>query len=163
MSAEKVSHYQNFFQNIFYHSVYSIKHTDMTKRRGLFDTLTNEIVKGTGRSFGFGLGKKALKKVETSILDSSSNFRKQISKLQASGLPGTFKSSITKMYSILDGFYTEYTTSEALLQHGTYKQSDINFIEQKIDFIERFVTSEAEERAYHRLINNWGEIRNKVQ
>lgn len=130
----------------------------MPKKSGL-DLFFHELTRGAGRRAGYDFTKAVEKQAGKRIVDSNSNFRKQISKFQ---LPGTFKGAVSKMYTLIDGFYAEYSTTKAMLQTAWYLEDDIKFIEQKLTFVERLVFSDTEENAYTRLVSTWMDYKQHV-
>lgn len=130
----------------------------MPKRSGL-DLFFHELTRGAGRRAGFDLTKSLQKQAGKRIVDSNSNFRKQINKFQ---LPGTFKGAVSKMYTLIDGFYAEYSTTKAAFQTAWYLEDDIKFIEQKLTFTERLVFTDTEENAYTRLVSLWMDYKQHV-
>jgi len=125
--------------------------------KSFFDVLGREFTRGLGRKAGFQSWKAVEKQLGDIVINPNNPFRKQIERFQ---LPGTFKGGVSKIYTLIDSFNHEYTTNTAMYQKSTYLLDDILFIEEKINFLERLVTTEAEERAYDRLIDTWKEIRN---
>jgi hypothetical protein len=130
----------------------------MSKKSGL-DLFFHELTRGAGRRAGYDFTKAIEKQASKAIVNSNSNFRKQINKFQ---LPGTFKGAISKMYTLIDGFYSEYSTNKAILQTSWYLQDDIKFIEQKLTFTERLVFTDVEENAYTRLVSTWMDYKSNV-
>lgn len=130
----------------------------MPKRSSL-DLFFHELTRGAGRRAGFDLTKTLQNQAGKHIVDSNSNFRKQINKFQ---LPGTFKGAISKMYTLIDSFYAEYSTTKATFQTTWYLEDDIKFIEQKLTFTERLVFSDTEENAYTRLVSLWMDYKQQI-
>lgn len=94
-------------------------------------SLIKSFVWGLGRTAGTRSWKQIEKNLAKKVIDPNSKFRKQIQKFQ---LPGNPKSAIQKMWTLIDGFIEEYENDTSLLQQS-YKQSDIDFIERKLDRI----------------------------
>lgn len=129
-------------------------------KKGGIDILVWEVFRGAGRQLGRDLSTGAQRQIKKKVLDDQSSHRKMISKF---ALPGTFKAGMAKMYTLIDSFYSEYITTNAMFQASFYLQNDIDFIEQKIEFLDRLITTEAEERAYDRLISTWAEYKQNAK
>lgn len=123
------------------------------------DILVWEIFRGTGRQTGRQIAKEVNKQIAKRTLDTGSKFRKAMDKFE---ITATLKTSLNKMYKVIDLFQEEYTTSKAVLQRGWYLQDDIDLIETKLSHIERLVFTDAEERAYSRCIEFWADIKVEV-
>lgn len=123
-----------------------------------FDVLGWELFRGAGRQLGRDISKGIQKQVKKRILDDSSPHRKLMDRFT---LPGTFKGSVSKMYTLIDSFYNEYVTTQAMLQSSVYLKDDIEYIERKFKMVERLVFTDVEENAYHRLVDTWSDY--KVQ
>lgn len=111
-----------------------------------------EMFRGAGRQIGRDLSKELQRQVKKKVLDNESPHRKLVDRFT---LPGTFKAGTSKSYTLIDSFYNEYVTTNAMLQSSFYMQSDIEFIERKLTFLERLVFSDAESMAFERLYNTW--------
>ena len=118
-----------------------------------------EMFRGSGRQLGRDLTKELTRQVKKKVLDNDSPHRKLVNRFT---LPGTFKGATNKAYTLIDSFYNEYVTTNAMFQSSFYMQSDIDFIERKLDFISRMIFSEAEERAYSRLIDLWSDYKQQA-
>lgn len=92
-------------------------------------TLTRQIALGFGRQVGFRSAKQLEKEIAKKVIDPNSKFRKNIQRFT---LPGNPKSAIQKMWTLIDGFSEEYDDNTSMFQ-SNYKQSDIEFIEKKLD------------------------------
>jgi hypothetical protein len=101
----------------------------MTK--SFMSTLTRQIGLGFGRQVGFRSAKQLEKEIAKKVIDPNSKFRKHIQKFQLSGNP---KTAIQSMWTLIDGFSEEYAATKSLFQ-SNYKESDIEFIEKKLDRI----------------------------
>lgn len=95
-------------------------------------SLIKSFVWGLGRTAGNRSWKQIEKNLAKKVIDPNSSFRKQIQRFQ---LPGNPKAAIQKIWTLMDGFIEEYQNDNSLLQSSTYKQSDIEFIERKLDRI----------------------------
>jgi len=126
--------------------------------KSLFDTLTRDFVRGVGRQAGFRTWKQLEKEAAKKVIDPNSKFRKQIQKFE---LSGNTKSAIQKMWTLIDGFIEEYENNKSIFQ-STYKQSDIEFIERKLDRILQMKMSENEEDDFLHIQKIWVNIKNKL-
>jgi hypothetical protein len=97
--------------------------------KSLMSTLTRQIALGFGRQVGFRSAKQLEKEIAKKVIDPNSKFRKNIQRFT---LPGNPKSAIQKMWTLIDGFSEEYDDNTSMFQ-SNYKQSDIEFIEKKLD------------------------------
>ena len=123
--------------------------------KSLFDALTCDFVRGVGRQAGFRTWKQLEKEVAKKIIDPNSKFRKQIQKFE---LSGNTKSAIQKMWTLIDGFSQEYSEDKSIFQ-STYKQSDIEFIERKLDRISQMKMTENEEDNFLHIQKVWSNIK----
>jgi hypothetical protein len=99
--------------------------------KSFMSTLTRQIGLGFGRQVGFRSAKQLEKEIAKKVIDPNSKFRKHIQKFQLSGNP---KTAIQSMWTLIDGFSEEYAATKSLFQ-SNYKESDIEFIEKKLDRI----------------------------
>lgn len=99
--------------------------------KSFLETLVRNVAMGAGRQVGFRGIKQLEKEVAKKVIDPNSKFRKHIQRFT---LPGNPKSAIQKMWTLIDGFTEEYEGNTSLFQ-SNYKQSDIEFIEMKLDRI----------------------------
>jgi hypothetical protein len=99
--------------------------------KSFLSTLGRNIAMGAGRQIGFRGIKQLEKEVAKKVIDPNSKFRKHIQRFQLNGNP---KIAIQKMWTLIDGFMEEYENDNSLFQ-STFKQSDIEFIEIKLDRI----------------------------
>tara|TARA_R110000822_G_scaffold65772_8_gene160935 strand:- start:270 stop:683 length:414 start_codon:yes stop_codon:yes gene_type:complete len=125
-------------------------------KQGGMDILVWEVFRGFGRQTGREAAKTIGKQIKKRVLDDSSSHRKLVSRFV---LPGTFAPAKNRMYGLIDSFYNEYVTTNAFLQSSIYLQDDIQFIERKIEFIDRLIDTEAQERAYEKLGQIWSEYK----
>ena len=128
-------------------------------KKGGFDILVWEVFRGAGRQTGRQLAKGFEQEVKKRTLDSDSSHRKLVKRFT---LPGTFKGAASKMYTLIDSFYNEYVSTKALFQSAMYLNDDINYIERKLEFVSRLIFSEAEERAYDRLLTTWTDYKEQA-
>jgi hypothetical protein len=97
--------------------------------KSFLGTLVKNVAMGAGRQVGFRGIKQLEKEVAKKVIDPNSKFRKHIQRFT---LPGNPKSAIQKMWTLIDGFSEEYDDDTSMFQ-SNYKQSDIEFIEKKLD------------------------------
>lgn len=119
--------------------------------KSLLSTLGRNIVMGAGRQIGFRSIKQIEKELAKKVIDPNSKFRKQIQKFT---LPGKPKTAIEKMWTLIDGFMEEYEGNTSMFQQ-TYKQSDIEFIEKKLDRIYLMNMNDDEQDAFQHLQKVW--------
>ena len=129
----------------------------MAKKSAL-DVMFREVTRGFGRQLGRDISRGVQTHVKKKVLDNTSTHRKFIDRFT---LPGTFRSACAKTYTLIESFNSEYVLTNAMFQASFYLQSDIAFIEEKLAFIERLVFTDAEERAYERLIQTWVDYKEK--
>lgn len=128
------------------------------RKEGL-DLIFWELQRGFGRRAGYRAEKAVFKELGKRVVDPSSKFRKQMQRLT---LPGTLKGAVSKMYTMIDAFREEYLNTKAMLQGSWYIQDDVKIIEQKLEYIERLVFDDAEERAYARLLLTWEVVKKEA-
>ena len=97
--------------------------------KSFLGTLVKNVAMGAGRQVGFRGVKQLEKEIAKKVIDPNSKFRKNIQRFT---LPGNPKTAIQKMWTLIDGFSEEYDGDTSLFQ-SNYKQSDIEFIEKKLD------------------------------
>jgi hypothetical protein len=119
--------------------------------KSLLNTLGRQITLGFGRQIGYRSAKQVEKEIAKKVIDPNSKFRKQIQKFT---LPGNPKLAIQKMWTLIDGFMEEYEVNPSLFQ-SNYKQSDIEFIEKKLDRIHQMNLSEDDTDNFQHLQTVW--------
>jgi 23S rRNA A1618 N6-methylase RlmF len=123
--------------------------------KSFMSTLGRSIAMGAGRQIGFRSIKQLEKEVAKKVIDPNSKFRKQIQRFT---LPGKPKTAIEKMWTLIDGFTEEYENNNSMFQ-TTYKQSDIEFIEKKLDRIYTMSMNDDEKDAFEYLQKVWFNIK----
>ena len=123
--------------------------------KSLLSTLSRQMVLGFGRQVGYRSAKQLEKEVARKVIDPNSKFRKQIQKFELSGNP---KTAIQKMWGLIDGFIEEYENDTSMFQ-STYKQSDIEFIERKLDRISQMKLSENDEDNFLHIQTIWTNLK----
>ena len=119
--------------------------------KSFLGTLVKNVAMGAGRQVGFRGIKQLEKEVAKKVIDPNSKFRKHIQRFT---LPGNPKSAIQKMWTLIDGFSEEYDDNTSMFQ-SNYKQSDIEFIEKKLDRLQHMnMDSELYDNFLH-LQNFW--------
>ena len=121
-----------------------------------FDILVWEVFRGAGRQTGRDAAKQIGKQIKKRVLDDTSSHRKLMDRFV---LPGNYTSAKNKLYGLIDSFYNEYVTTNAMLQASMYLQDDIKYIERKIQFLDRLIDTEAQERSYEKLCQTWAEYK----
>jgi DNA repair ATPase RecN len=120
-----------------------------------FEILIWEVFRGTGRQFGRDLSKEITKGVKSKVLNNDSKYRKYIDRF---ALTGNTKTSVQKLYQLIDQFHQEYTTTKAMLQSSWYLGDDVSFINQKIKMVKRMCFNPNEFQALQNLEDSWSEI-----
>lgn len=110
---------------------------------------------GLGRTAGNRTWKQVEKSLAKKVVDPNTNFRKQIQKFQ---LPGTPKSAIQKIWTLIDGFIEEYAEDKSMFQ-STYKSGDIDFIQRKLDRIEMMKMNSEEFDNFEYIKNVWTNLK----
>lgn len=128
--------------------------------KGGLDVLFWEVFRGTGRQTGRSISKGIEKQLKKKVLNDQSAHRKYVDRFT---LPGSFKSAKAKMFTLIDSFYNEYVTTNAMLQASIYLKEDIEFIERKLEFLTRLIDTEAEERAFERLVTTWVDYKQEAK
>jgi hypothetical protein len=123
--------------------------------QSLLKVIGRDIARGFGRQVGFRSAKQIEKEIAKKVIDPNSSFRKQIQKFQ---LSGNTKTAIQKMWTLIDGFIEEYENNKSMFQ-STYKQSDIDFIERKLDRIYQMKMTEDDEDNFNHIQSIWLNIK----
>ncbi len=123
------------------------------------DILKWELFRGTGRQGGRMIAKATEKQLRKKILNDSSKFRKAMDKFD---ITASLKTTMNRVYKIIDLFEEEYTTTKSLLQKTWYLKEDIILIEKKLRNAERLVFTDTEERAYERCLRFWDDVKEEV-
>ena len=118
-----------------------------------------EVFRGTGRQGGRMIAKSTEKQLKKKILNDSSKFRKAMDKFE---ITASLKTSLNKMYKVIDLFQEEYTTNKAFLQETWYLKDDIKLIDKKLRHVERLVFTDTEENAYERCLRFWDDIKEEI-
>tara|TARA_R110000823_G_scaffold223613_1_gene351710 strand:+ start:514 stop:930 length:417 start_codon:yes stop_codon:yes gene_type:complete len=123
------------------------------------EVLAWEVFRGTGRQTGRQISKSLTKELAKKTLNNGSKFRKAMDKFE---ITASLKTTLNKMYKIIDLFEEEYTTTQAILQKTWYLKDDVKLIEKKLRHTERLVFTDTEENAYKRCLRFWGDIKNQI-
>lgn len=129
-------------------------------RKDGLEVLVWEVFRGTGRQTGRQLSKTLTKELAKRTIDNKSKFRKSMERFE---ITGSLKTSLNKMYKIIDLFQEEYTTTKAILQRSFYYNDDVGLINTKLKHVERLIFTDAEERAYNRCIEFWNDTQKQLQ
>lgn len=124
-----------------------------------FDILVWEVFRGAGRQTGRQVAKEINKQISKRTLETDSKFRKAMERFE---ITASLRTSLNKMYKIMDLFQEEYTTTKAFLQRTMYLQDDIKLIEKKLQHCERLIFTDTEENAYERCLRFWDSIKEEV-
>lgn len=121
------------------------------------------LVWGLGRGIGNTASKRTTEYIGGKLLNPKSKFRKRIEKFD---LGGEFNSAKKKLMVLLEMFHEEYITNTEnlpVMQVGTYLQTDIKIIENKLKLFEGFITDEENQRPqYEFVINFWNTIKKEL-
>jgi hypothetical protein len=116
---------------------------------------------GLARKTGFTASSRITETLGKKLINPKSKLRKKIDKFE---LTGDFKTSIKKIYTLIETFYEEYFTVDLpLTQIGMYYQSDIRFVESKIGFLENYIISDDDASKHNNLCLFWNNIKNQIQ
>jgi hypothetical protein len=120
----------------------------------------NSLVNGLGRKTGFTVSSRLTDGIEKKIYNPKSKFRKKIDRFE---LTGEFNSSIKKLRTLMEVFYEEYFINDLpYIQLGMYLQKDINVIDNKVQFITNYITSDEQQNDYEVMVNMWNNIKSKL-
>lgn len=123
-------------------------------------SLLKTMVNGFARQTGFTASKRTTEYLGNKVINTKSILRRKISKFE---LAGTYKKSADKLHSLIDVFYSEYVINDLPhLQVGTYLDSDIIFIDTKVDYLHNFMDTEEDETNYRTLMNVWESVKLKA-
>lgn len=124
--------------------------------------LVNSLIWGLGRGIGNTASKRTTDYIGSKILSPKSKFRKHIDKFN---MGGNFNSARNKLFTLIEMFHEEYVLNcenLPLMQVSTYLKGDIEFIEQKINSLEFFITSDSQETNLVYINNYWGNVKSKI-
>jgi hypothetical protein len=120
----------------------------------------NSLVNGLGRKTGFTVSSRLTDGIEKKIYNPKSKFRKKIDRFE---LTGEFNSSIKKLRTLMEVFYEEYFINDLpYIQLGMYLENDIKVIENKVQFITNYITSDEQQNDYEVMVNMWNNIKSKL-
>jgi hypothetical protein len=123
-------------------------------------SLLKAMVNGFARQTGFTASRRTTEYLGNKVINTKSALRKKIAKFE---LAGNYKKSADKVHSLIDVFYSEYIINDLPhLQIGTYLESDIVFIETKIEYLSNFMNTEEDEVNYTTLMNVWESVKLKA-
>lgn len=123
--------------------------------KGLFETLARDFSRGLGRQAGFRTWKQLEKEVAKKVIDPNSKLRKHIQKFT---LPGKAKTAVEKVWTLIALFEEEYSNDYSMFQH-TFMLSDIDFIDRKIESIERLCMTQDDIDLFEHLRDIWNRIK----
>lgn len=120
----------------------------------------NSLVNGLGRKTGFTVSSRLTDGIEKKIYNPKSKFRKKIDRFE---LTGEFNSSIKKLRTLMEVFYEEYFINDLpYIQLGMYLEKDIKVIDNKVQFICNYITSDEQQNDYEVMVNMWNNIKSKL-
>lgn len=123
--------------------------------KGLFETLARDFSRGLGRQAGFRTWKQLEKEVAKKVIDPNSKLRKHIQRFT---LPGTAKSAVSKVWTLITLFEEEYETDKSLFQASTYMISDMEFISRKVQLVERLCVTQDDIDLFEHLRDTWNRM-----
>jgi len=120
----------------------------------------NSLVNGLGRKTGFTASSRLTEGLGKKIYNPKSKFRKKMERFE---LTGEFNSSIKKLRTLMEVFYEEYFINDLpAFQLGIYLENDIKVIENKVQFITNYITSDEQQNDYEVMVNMWNNIKSKL-
>lgn len=124
-------------------------------------TFLSSMINGLGRKTGFTASSRITEGLGKKIINPKSKFRKKMDRFE---LTGEFSTSIKKLRTLIEVFYEEYTINELpMAQVGVYLESDINLIENKIEFITNYIMDDEQKSTHDSLVILWNNIKTKVR
>ena len=124
--------------------------------KSFISTLGRNFATGLGRQAGFRTWKQLEKEVAKKVIDPNSKLRKHIQKFT---LPGTAKSAVSKVWTLITLFEEEYGDDGSMFQQ-TYMLGDIEFITKKITSIERLCITKDDIDLFEHLKDSWYRLTN---
>lgn len=123
----------------------------------------NAFVWGLFRGIGNTASKRTTEYIGGKLLNPKSKFRKRIEKFD---LGGDFNSAKKKLMILLEMFHEEYITNSdnlPVMQVGTYRQTDIKIIENKLELFQGYITDEETQRPqYEFVVSFWDTIKKEL-
>jgi hypothetical protein len=123
-------------------------------------TFLSSMINGLGRKTGFTASARLTEGLGKKIINPKSKFRKKIDRFE---LTGDFVTSIKKLRTLIEIFYEEYTINDLpMVQVSMYLESDINLIENKIEFITNYIVDDDQRNDYESLLILWKNVKDKT-
>jgi hypothetical protein len=124
------------------------------------NNFVNSLINGLGRKTGFTASSRLTEGLGKKIYNPKSKFRKKMERFE---LTGEFNSSIKKLRTLMEVFYEEYMVNDLpMIQLGMYLQSDIKVIDNKVEFLSNYITSDEQHNDYDVMVNMWNNIKSKL-
>lgn len=124
--------------------------------------LVSSLIWGLGRGIGNTASKRTTEYVGSKIINPKSKFRKRIEKFD---LGGEFISARKKLTVLIEMFHEEYIINSnnlPMMQVGTYRQTDIQIIDSKINFFEQMITEESHNTQFNIVCNFWNMVKSQL-
>lgn len=120
----------------------------------------DSFVYGLARKTGFTASSRLTEGLGKKLINPKSKFRKKMDRFE---LTGEFNSSIKKLRTLMEVFYEEYKVNDLpLVQIGTYLQSDVKVIDNKVEFLTNYIVNEEQGIEYDNMVNMWNNIKTKL-
>ena len=122
----------------------------------------NAFVWGLFRGMGNTTAKRTTEYIGSKVINPKSKFRKRIEKFD---LGGDFNSGRKKMTVLIEMFHEEYViTKEDLpvMQVGTYMQTDVKIIENKLKMLESFISDDSDRIIHESILNLWNLVKSEL-
>ena len=125
-------------------------------------SMGNAFVWGLFRGMGNTTAKRTTEYIGSKVINPKSKFRKRIEKFD---LGGDFNSGRKKMTVLIEMFHEEYVITKddlPVMQVGTYMQTDVKIIENKLKMLESFVSNDSDKIIYESILNLWNLIKSEL-
>jgi hypothetical protein len=122
----------------------------------------NAFVWGLFRGIGNTTAKRTTEYIGSKVINPKSKFRKRIEKFD---LGGDFNSGRKEMTVLIEMFHEEYViTKEDLpvMQVGTYMQTDVKIIENKLKMLESFISNDSDKIIHESILNLWNLVKSEL-
>jgi hypothetical protein len=138
-------------------SIFAIQQKQKTMSK-----LVNSLIWGLGRGIGNTASKRTTEYIGSKIINPKSKFRNRIEKFD---LGGDFNLAKKKLLVLIEMFHEEYVINAdklPMMQVGTYRQPDINMIDNKIIFFEQLISDERHNTQYDIVVNFWNTVKSQL-
>jgi hypothetical protein len=125
-------------------------------------SMGNAFVWGLFRGMGNTTAKRTTEYIGSKVINPKSKFRKRIEKFD---LGGDFNSGRKKMTVLIEMFHEEYVITKEdlpMMQVGTYMQTDVKIIENKLKMLESFISDDSDKIIYESILNLWNLIKSEL-